>query len=277
MTTTKATTTPPVDPQSAESHSVELAGLLHELTALLMDAVDLPEGLTRLASLTARSMPGVLRCSVTLVGDGTPLTLAASGAHARELDDIQYAEGLGPGLDTTRSRTPTTCQDLTADERWPALHDCARRFGVHSVASVPLDVQRHFVGALNVYLQRRGSVDPAVLITAMALAAQAELLLGEVIRRNAESAVTADLVASLRVGATIEQGIGVLVAQRGCDAQEAHAVLFETAQRLDLRPEVVAERLLATASRRSAAAKAAERKAAEREHTGQQVIEVGKQ
>lgn len=245
---------PPVD----VPHPVELAGLLHELTALLIDAVDLREAVQRLASFTARSLPGTLRCSVTLIGDGLPMTLAASETRCRELDDVQYASGQGPGLDATRTRTVTICQDLADDDRWPALSACAARLGVRAVASLPLDVQRHSVGALNLYVPRRGSVDPQLLITAMAVAGQSELLLAEVLRRNAQAAVTADLVASLKLGASVDHAIGVIVAQRGCDVQQAYAILQETAERLDLRPHVVAERLLATASRRSAATKVIE-------------------
>ncbi len=242
----------PQAPPADGPHPVELAGLLHELTALLIDAVDLQEGLSRLATFTARSVPGTLRCSVTLIGDGTPMTTAASGPGGRELDDVQYATGQGPGLDATRTRTVVTCADLTMDERWPALAACAQRLGVRAVASVPLDVRRHSVGAINLYAP--GPIEAPQLLTTLAVAGQAELLLAEVLRRNAQASVTARLVDSLKVGATVDHAIGVIVAQRGCDVREAHAILQETAERLDLRLDVVAERLLATASRRSTTA-----------------------
>jgi hypothetical protein len=244
-------------------HPIELAGLLHELTALLIDAVDLHEGLERLAMFTARSLPGTPRCSVTLIGDGTPMTLAASGPRTRELDEVQFATGQGPGLDATRTRTVVTCQDLTVDERWPALSACAARLGVHAVAAVPLDVRRHSVGALNLFVPRRGGIEQNLLVTAMAVVGQSELLLAEVLRRNAQTALAADLVASLKVGATVDHAIGVIVAQRGCGVQEAYTILHETAERLGLRPNVVAERLLATASRRAATTSGAPKAAAQ--------------
>jgi hypothetical protein len=240
-------------PQIDQPHPVELAGLLHEVTALLLDAVDLPDGLERLAAFTAGSLPGILRCSVTLIGDGVPMTLAASSARGRELDDVQYATGQGPGLDAMRTRTVVTCQDLAADDRWPAVSACAATLGVRSVASVPLDVQRHSVGALNLFVPDADGIGPPLLVTTMALTGQAELLLAEVHRRVTQATVTADLVTSLRAGATIDHAIGVIVAQRGCDVRQASAILHETADRLDLRPVVVAERLLATASRRATA------------------------
>jgi hypothetical protein len=237
-------------------HPVELAGLLHEVTALLLDAVDLSEGVERLAAFTARSLPGILRCSVSLIGDGIPMTLAASSARGRELDDVQYATGQGPGLDATRTRTVVTCQDLTTDDRWPALSACAATVGVRSVASVPLDVQRHSVGSLNLFLPVADAIGPHLLVTTMALTGQAELLFAEVHRRTTQATATADLVTSARGGATVDHAVGVIVAQRGCDVRQARAILQETAERLKLRPVVVAERLLATASRRATAIEA---------------------
>jgi hypothetical protein len=237
----------PVD----EPHPVELAGLLHELTALLITTDDVQEALDNLAVFVAGVVPGVLRCSVSLVGDGRPMTLAASGPQAQALDDHQYSTGQGPGFDAIRGRTVVVSQDLPADERWPGLGDCARKQGVHSVASVPLDVRRNAVGALNLFVSRPGGIDPYLLITAMAMVGQSEVLLGEVMRRSTQATMTTDLVASLREGATVDQAVGVIVAQRGCGVQEAYAILHETAQRLHLRPHVVAERLIRTAVRHS--------------------------
>lgn len=232
-------------------HPVELAGLLHELTALLIGATDVQEALNRLAAFTARAVPGAVRCSVTLVGDGTPMTIAASEPAHQVLDDVQYDSGRGPGLDSTRTRTLVTSQNLPDDDRWPELAARARELGVYAAASVPLDVRRNSVGALNIFLPRPHSINPYLLITAMAVAGQSEVLLDEVLRRSAQVEMNAELVASLRAGATVDHAIGVIVAQRGCGVQEAYQVLHETAHRLNLRPSVIAERLVETAARRA--------------------------
>lgn len=232
-------------------HPVELAGLLHELTALLLAAENVEDALDRLARLTAGALPAALRCSVTLIGDGTPVAAAACGAPAEALDDLQYVTNEGPGLDATRGRTVVTCPDLTTDDRWPTLARCAKRLGVHSVASVPLDVQRNAVGSLTVFVARRDGIDPHLLITAMAVAGQAEVLLAEVLRRSAQTAAADDLAALQRGGAIVDHAVGVIVAQRGCGLPEAYAILHETSQRLNVAPQTVAERLVQTAARRA--------------------------
>ena len=217
--------------------SVEVAGLLHELSAQLLSADDLTQALDRLAAFIAAAVPSVLRCSVTLITEGKPLSRAASGAQGQALDDLQYSAGRGPGLDAARSRELITVQDLPADVRWPALADCARTQGVHSVAAIPLDVRRSSVGSVSLFVARTHGIAPDLLLTAMAVVNQAEILLGELGRRE-----------GLREGATVDRAAGVIIAQRGCGVREAYEVLRDTAQRLGMDRRVVAERLILAAA-----------------------------
>ena len=230
-----ASTTP------AGLQAVELAGLLHELSVRLLAADDLPAAINRLAEFARRAVPAAVRCSIVLIGDGEPLLHGAAGPGGQAFDDLQFASGDGPGLEATRSRSLVAAQDLTADPRWPHLADCARQQGVHSVAAIPLEVRRSSVGALSLFLPRPGAVDPDLLLTTMAIVGQAEVLLGEVQRR-----------AGLREGAVVDQAAGVIIAQRGCGVEEAYDVLRDTAQRLGMDRQVVAERLIAAAAARNA-------------------------
>jgi hypothetical protein len=225
----------------AGPHPLELAGLLHELSVRLLSADDLSQALNRLAVFTAGTVPGVMRCSVTLITDGEPLTLAVSGMDGQPLDDLQYAVGQGPGLDSARTRTLVTTQELPSDTRWPELAECARAQGVHSVAAIPLDVQRSSVGSLSLFVRRPHGIDPDLLLTAMAIVSQAEVLLAELVRREA-----------LSEGATVDRAIGVIIAQRGCGVRDAYDVLHETALRLGMDRRAVAERLLTAAARNAA-------------------------
>jgi GAF domain-containing protein len=221
-------------------HPVELAGLLHELTVRLLTADSLHQALDRLAAFAAAALPGVVRCSVALIGEGGPITTAASGPAGETFDQQQYAGSAGPGLEAARTRSVVTSDDLVADERWPELADAARADGLRAVAVIPLDVRRTAVGAVAVYPDRAGEVDPEVLVTAMALAGQAEVLLGELHRREAPTE-----------GAEVDRAVGVIIAQRGCGVQEAYAILQESAQRLGLDRGTVATRLVAAAARNS--------------------------
>jgi hypothetical protein len=228
----------PVRIPPAGPHAVELAGLLHELTARLLSADDLPQALDRLAAFAADVIPDAVRCSVTLIGEGGPPVLAASSLRAQALDDLQHASGHGPALDAARTRALVAAEDLQSDPRWPELVACARAEGVRGVVSIPLDVQHTAVGALSLFVATPGGIHAELLLTAMAVVNQAEVLLGELRRR-----------AGLREGATVDRAAGVVIAQRGCGVQEAYEVLRETSQRLGMDRRAVAERLIAAAAR----------------------------
>jgi GAF domain-containing protein len=221
-------------------HAIEMAGLLHEVSVRLLTADGFGPALDRLVALAATALPGVVRCSVVLIGEGGPLSRAAHGPAGEAFDDLQYATGTGPGLDAARTRTLVTVPEIGADDRWPDLAEAARAEGVCSVAAIPLDVQREEVGALSLYLDRPGALGPDLLLTAMALVNQAEVLLGELRRRD-----------NLSAGAAVDRAAGVIIAQRGCGVQEAYDVLRDTAQRLGLDRRAVAERLIAVAAARN--------------------------
>ncbi|MBB4694864.1 GAF and ANTAR domain-containing protein [Paractinoplanes abujensis] len=223
----------------AGPHPVELAGLLHELTASLLAAESFPQALNRLTAHAVAAVPGAVRSSVVLIGEGGPLTHAGHGAAGAAVDAVQYAAGTtGPGLEAARTRSTVTVPDLATDARWPDLAAAARAEGVHAVAAVPLDLPRADVGALSLYFDTTEAPGADHLLTAMALANQAELLLGELRRRDALSS-----------GAVIDRAIGVIIAQRGCGVQEAYTVLRDTAQRLGLDRQAVAGRLITVAAR----------------------------
>ncbi|WP_307872895.1 ANTAR domain-containing protein [Paractinoplanes ovalisporus] len=224
---------------SAGSHPVELAGLLHELTAGLLSADHFNQALERLAVFAAGAIPGAVRCSIVLIGEGGPLTHVGHGPAGASIDEIQYTAGTtGPGLEAARTRAVVTVPDLSTDARWPDLAEAAKTQGVHAVAAVPLDLPRAEVGAMSLYFDAVGAPGADHLLTAMAVAGQAELLLDELRRRDA-----------LGSGATVDRAVGVIIAQRGCGVQEAYTVLRDTAQRLGLDREAVADRLIAVAAR----------------------------
>jgi hypothetical protein len=230
-------------PESARTagpgpHAVELAGLLHELSVRLLSADSFGVALDRLPAFVAGALPGTARCSVALIGEGGPLSRAEHGTAGREFDEIQYATGAGPGLEAARTRALVAVPEAGADPRWPPLAEAARADGLCAVVAIPLDVPRAEVGALSLYLDRPGVLGADLLLTAMALVSQAEVLLGELRRRDGLSA-----------GAVVDRAVGVIIAQRGCGVQEAYDVLRDTAQRLGLDRRAVAERLIAVVSR----------------------------
>ncbi|GAB7047979.1 GAF and ANTAR domain-containing protein [Catenuloplanes indicus] len=236
--------------ESSGPHSVELVGLLHELTAMLLGATEIESALADLSRFAAFAVPGVVRCSALLITEGRPAVSAASETSRRKIDDVQQDEAAGPSLDAIHTREPVVSADLHADQRWPALQPAAVGTGLRTAIALPIDVNRDAVGALTLYLTEADAAGPGRMVAAMAIAGQAALLLGEVLRRAEET--TPPLSAQEPSDATVNHAVGLIMAQRGCGPAEAFEVIDETATRLAVSPRVVAERLLETAQRRSA-------------------------
>lgn len=224
---------------------VEVTAPLRELTARLIRAEDLQQALDVLAGTALAAVPGAVWCGVTVLRDGHPATLATAGAAPHALLGAASGTEEGPCLEAIRTRALTACADVASERRWPRWTPIARDLGVRGVMSVPLDVNDTVVGALTLYGARPKSLDDRAQLTAMLVAEHAGLLLGSVLERTDRAERTARLVEDLREGAAVDHAVGIVMAQRRCTADEALAVLRGAAEALDVRPRVVAERLIA--------------------------------
>lgn len=78
----------------------------------------------RLTQLGCTVLPGCDGAAITAwMCPGAPITLAATDATARALDDIQRITGEGPGRDASDDPAcvPVAIADIAADRRWPGF------------------------------------------------------------------------------------------------------------------------------------------------------------
>jgi GAF domain-containing protein len=232
-------------------HVVEIASLLRELTARLITIDDLDEALESLVATVARAVPGRSWCGITLIQAGAPVTQATSNPMTSRLDDIQYKVGDGPALDAIRTREMVAVDNLADEHRWPQWREAAIDDGIVGVLSVPLDIDDHVIGALNLYLGGPNAFSPDVQLAAMLIAEHAGLLLAAVLDRGRLAGLAADLSEALASGETVNQAIGIVMAQRGCRAEEALEVLRQASITLHAPLHEVAGRLVNAIGNRS--------------------------
>jgi hypothetical protein len=235
-------------------HLVEIVAALKEITARITSAAALPEAVADLLKITTDVVPGHVQCGVTLITQGEPATFAATGLPAEVLDESQHADGDGPCMTAVRDRDIVMSQDLARETRWPSWTPTARRFGIASVLSYPFDVDPLMLGALNLYSDQPGAFIDDVPIVAMLVADHASLLLRVRLRQLTQEELLAQ-VSDVRAGdAAVERAIGILMAQRGCPADQALRHLHEAATQLGIGLPAVAERLVRTVADRAATA-----------------------
>jgi GAF domain-containing protein len=212
-----------------EDEHFDLAAAYTELQNLLLEEPQLTDFLQQVAQLAAAVVPAA-GCGVTMRRDNEVTTVASSGDLARQVDEIQYSAGQGPCLTAMFDSKTVAITDLATDDRWPDYRDRAIAAGVRGSLSLPLVTEGRSVGALNLYQTEAGEFSAAQVRNAWAFARQAMSALTLVLRHAQRLTVEEQLRDALASRTVIDQAMGILMGQRGCNAAEAFDTLRETSQ-----------------------------------------------
>ncbi|SHN14377.1 GAF and ANTAR domain-containing protein [Cryptosporangium aurantiacum] len=220
-----------------------------ELGRIALADLSLEQVLERVGTLARDVIPGVTEASVTLIVNDRPSTAAFTGPLALELDERQYRHGYGPCLDAARGGEIMLIPDMAAETRWPHYCPEALSRGARSGLSVPLPIQEHVLGALNLYGDTPNAFSPETVDVPVLFASYAAVAVA-----NAHLyATTAELAEGMRQAmvsrAVIEQAKGILMGQRGCSAEEAFNQLTALSQHTNRKLRDVAAGLVARAQR----------------------------
>ena len=137
--------------------------------------------------------------------------MAASDERAEMLELFQLQADEGPCQDCYRHGKPVVNADLTrAADKWPNFAPRAVAAGYRSVHAFPLRLRDQVIGALNLFGDDPGDVDPsdARLVQALADVATIGLLQERAIREAA--LVSEQLQTALNTRIVVEQAKGVL-------------------------------------------------------------------
>lgn len=214
-----------------------VAGL--ELARIVLEGMSSGDVLTRAAEVAKRTVPGAVEVSVTLA-DGEPVTVTYTGALAVAVDETQFESGYGPSLDAIRLARTILVDDLESEDRWPNYSPRALRAGVRSSVSVPLSFEAGRIGGFNVYGLQPHAFDADAVLLVEELAGYAGMVLNNA-HLYFSAADRADQMAeAMRSRAVIEQAKGVVMATRGCSADEAFSVLVKNSQKSGRKLHLIA-------------------------------------
>jgi len=208
---------------------------------------DLPGVLGQVLKFAVGAVAGCDHASVTLHQHGDVVDTVTSDAVAAELDDIQFATGLGPTPAAMGSEQPVYVADLAAVPAWPVLAATAAELGVSSALCYGLFVQRpaqwSALGTLTLYSatpdafseddREFGSILAAYVGVAVAMGQRRD----EVDRREAA------LHRALSTRDVIGQAKGILMERQRLSAGDAFDLLRRVSQRLNRKLADVARQL----------------------------------
>jgi transcriptional regulator with GAF, ATPase, and Fis domain len=198
----------------------------YDITELLQRLVDYYVALLRVsaAGLMLTDQRGALRLAV------------ASDEKIETLELLQLQLGQGPCVECFREGRPVYGSDLARDGHgWPRFAAAAVDAGYRAVHALPLRLDRHVLGAMNLFYAdpRDLSGEDAQVGQALANLATVGLLQHHPDRRG--TTLSQQLEVALNARATIAQARGLLAETGGLTSEEAIDVLRGYARAHDRR------------------------------------------
>jgi transcriptional regulator with GAF, ATPase, and Fis domain len=236
----------------------EVTTALESLTAALDSEDDVAVVLNSVCHQVTHVVQGADMASVTVVRDGTAVTVASSDQRALDIDAGQYQAGEGPCLRAATTGETVRVHVQQAAEMWPNFTESAGRQGVASYLAAPLAVDQGSSGALNLFGFQAHGFDEVEekLLGLYATAVETAL------RSNARYLLFRELSQQLQVAlstrAVIDQAKGIIMASRGVTAEEAFTELVRQSQLENVKLHDIAERFVAEAIAKARAATGAQ-------------------
>lgn len=180
--------------------------------------------------------------SVTVIDEGTPLTVSYRGGPALAADEAQYNGNGGPCTEAARTLRAVAVEDVAADSRWPRFSEAAAAAGVATALAVPFIADGSPVGAVNLYSDRAHAFGPEARAAAEEVASHAGVAIGNVLRRADREVDLANLRTALTTRDVIGQAKGILMHARRVTDDEAFDLLRRASQDRNVKlREVAAE------------------------------------
>ncbi|GGI06759.1 GAF and ANTAR domain-containing protein [Egicoccus halophilus] len=221
------------------------AAALQHLGHLLIDGTELREVLLEVVAGIRLAVPHVDAVSVTTLDeDGAYTTAVSTDPRAQRVDELEHREHLGPCVVAFETGERQLVTDVREDERWPAFNAAAETAGFRCVAGLPLHAGGAVQGALNLFAAQPHGLDEDDLDRCRRLVPAVGAALA-----NARALLGSERLAQqherrLQEIAVLHQAVGVLMADRGCDARTAASLLERTAEATSRTLHDVAEQIV---------------------------------
>ena len=213
-------------PDLAANREQRLVATFIELADTLIEDFDVVE---LLAVLTERVVElGIAaQAGILLVDESGALRfMAASDERTQLLELFQVQSREGPCQDCFRTGTPVAVAQLEDErERWPQFVPKALATGFAAVHAFPLRLRDTILGAMNVFHNQPGSIDPGSLAVVQAMADVATIGLVQQRELHRAHSVEAQLQHALHSRVTIEQSKGIIFEQASVSMSDAFEMI----------------------------------------------------
>lgn len=183
-------------------------------------------------------------CTLTTDRDGLLSCAASSDDAATRADLVEFETHQGPCVEAVERGVETIVPDLAQEARWPQWAANARRLGFRSAAAAPGDAGDGLGLAINVYGRDLDAFGAGEMARMRAYAEEAARALRLAYAMADQAALAQQLESALASRSTIDQAVGVIMAQNRVQAEDAFAILRAASQHRNVKLREVAAALI---------------------------------
>ncbi|BFU45473.1 ANTAR domain-containing protein [Krasilnikovia sp. MM14-A1004] len=233
-----------------QAYGPMLVASFAQLARQLFGSDDLSEVLPQVLKFTVDAVAGCDSASITLCRHGQVVDQVATTPAAAELDEIQFATGIGPAPEAMNAEHAVTAPGLAESSRWPVLAATAAQLGAASALSQGLFVHRRVqwsaLGAFTLYSASPDAFSDEDQEFTAILAAYLSVTVAMAHRRDEVDRREAALHRGLSTRDVIGQAKGILMERQHLSAGAAFDLLRRVSQRLNRKLADVAHHLAET-------------------------------
>lgn len=209
------------------------------------DALPLLLGyLDDVAARTAQRMGLDGGVAITMDGGADPLTAGSSNSLAWQVDQLQYAIGVGPCLHALRTGVGLYVPDLGADNRWRDYGPRAAELGAASCVSTPVLVGDRVAAVLKAYARVVDGISAEQQTSIRLVAVEVAGGIGLARHLTAQARELDDRAAAMDTRRSIDLAMGVLIERTGCTVAEAFGLLRRYSQQYNVKINEAAKKIM---------------------------------
>lgn len=183
--------------------------------------------------------------SLSILLYGNLLTVATTDRAAWDADQVEFDTEDGPCVEALRNGEDTGVVDLRREDRWPAWAAVSSMLGFQAAAGIPAEVTPGQRLALNLYAPAPDGLAGDRIDRARLFAQEVARTLPTALRITEQTQLAEHLQEALASRSTIDQALGVLMAQNRCTRDEAFGILRRASQHRNLKLREVAAAVIA--------------------------------
>ena len=213
------------------------------LASVIYRAETFDEVYNAIVGLAVRVVDGCHHASIMLrTKDGGFETVASTDETAQAVDHLERLHREGPCLDAIVEDAPQFEDDLTEPHpQWPVFaREVVRQTSVRSAAGFRIIAGDQKIGALDLFSDQVGGLDPRSADQAIILAAFASVAVATLHRREEARTLAAGLESNREIG----KAVGLLMAFHKVSDTQAFDMLRKTSQDMNIKLAEVAREVV---------------------------------